>query len=68
MDVHGGLMMFDGVCAPTHGAPSTGPLKMANTLVSVSSLASLLYGQGKLAEAEPLFREAFEGKQKDVGS
>ncbi len=39
-----------------------------STLVSMNNLASLLQDQGKLAEAEPLFRRALETQQLTLGS
>jgi hypothetical protein len=34
----------------------------------VSNLASLLEAQGKLTEAEPLFRRALEGRERQLGA
>ncbi|KAJ1639406.1 hypothetical protein T492DRAFT_1117215 [Pavlovales sp. CCMP2436] len=39
-----------------------------DTLTFVNNLAALLKAQGKLAEAEPLFRRALEGREKQLGA
>eukprot|EP00808_Paulinella_micropora_P003223 g63205.t1 len=39
-----------------------------DTLVSVRNLAGLLHGQGKLAEAEALYRRALQGMEKTLGA
>ena len=39
-----------------------------HTLGAASRLASLLQAQGKLAEAEPLFRRALEGSEQQLGA
>ncbi len=38
-----------------------------STLTSICSLATLLQAQGKLGEAEPLFREALDGQRRTLG-
>jgi len=38
-----------------------------NTLISINNLASFLETQGKLDEAEPLYREAVSGAKKNLG-
>jgi hypothetical protein len=35
---------------------------------SVSNLASLLYANGRLAEAEPLYRRALEARERTLGA
>eukprot|EP00931_Biecheleriopsis_adriatica_P019579 TRINITY_DN13305_c0_g1_i9.p1 TRINITY_DN13305_c0_g1~~TRINITY_DN13305_c0_g1_i9.p1 ORF type:complete len:160 (+),score=37.54 TRINITY_DN13305_c0_g1_i9:137-616(+) len=37
------------------------------TLISVNCLGALLHSQGKLAEAEPLYREALDGSRQKFG-
>jgi eukaryotic-like serine/threonine-protein kinase len=37
------------------------------TLISISNMGMQLYVQGKLAEAEPYFREALEGRRRTLG-
>eukprot|EP00808_Paulinella_micropora_P008030 g47258.t1 len=39
-----------------------------STLTSVNNLGVLLEKQGKLAEAEPLFRRALQGREKTLGA
>ena len=41
--------------------------KHLDTLRAIASLADLLHDQGKLAEAEPLRREALAGRRKTMG-
>ena len=38
-----------------------------DTLVSINNLAALLHTQGKLSEAEPLFREALSARKRTLG-
>ena len=39
-----------------------------DTLIFAYNLAALLMGQGKLAEAEPLFRRALKGREQQLGA
>ena len=41
--------------------------KHQDTLTFIDNMASLLRDQGKLAEAEPLFREAYKGRRSLFG-
>ena len=38
-----------------------------DTLTSISNMVGLLHAQGKLGEAEPLYREALDGRQRTLG-
>ena len=38
-----------------------------DTLVSINTLANMLMDQGKLGEAEPLFRRALESRERTLG-
>merc|ERR1711865_380405 len=49
------------------GKERTLGLDHSATLISVNNLAGLFYEQGKLNEAEPLYRRAFEGFKKSLG-
>jgi hypothetical protein len=39
-----------------------------DTLISINNLASLLYNQGKMDEAEPLYRRCLAVKEKVLGA
>jgi eukaryotic-like serine/threonine-protein kinase len=39
-----------------------------HTLMSISMFARLLHAQGKLAEAEPLYRQALEARRRLLGN
>ena len=41
---------------------------ITHTLVSANNLAKLLQAQGKLGEAEPLFRRTLEGRERQLGA
>ena len=45
----------------------TGPTH-PGTLISVNNLAGLLQAQGKLDEAEPLYRRALAGSEETLGA
>ena len=50
------LESFEKVLGPNH----------PDKLTCVNNLASLLYAQGKLHDAEPLFRRSLEGHKENV--
>ena len=58
------LLCVDAICAILSFCPCPGQAKLGedhpDTLTCLNNLAGLLHAQGRLAEAEPLYREALE--------
>ena len=56
-----------GVGATAQGGFGRAPREARNTLAAADALASLLKSQGRLDEAEPLLREALQGRRAKLG-